>query len=680
MPLFGPPNIEKLRTKGNVKGLTKALCSKSMDLRQTAAKALDTLNWQPGRDQIGALYWIGKREWDKCIDIGESAVEPLVAVLLNVNSVEKLRQDAAQALGQIGDSRAVEPLIVALADKNAEGRRRAAEALGRIGDDRAVEPLIVALADMNGDVHISAAVALGRIGDDRAVDSLIRNIEGVDGVPWKLGIREALVKIGAPAVEPLIVALADKDMNRKVRRRAAEALGRIGDDRAVEPLIVALADMNDEDRQWAANALGRIGDDRAVEPLIVALADKNEDSIAPMMVAWALGQIGDDRAVDSLIRNIEGRHRVWNEGIREALVKIGAPAVEPLIVALADKNAEGRRRAAEALGRIGDDRAVEPLIVALADMNNKDRQWAAEALGNIGKPAVGQLLVALKDDNPDVRALAASTLEQIGDAKIVKSLVPLLRDSNSHVRNAALKALQEFRWEPDEDVEQAAFWLVSGEVSRLGELDGKAVKQLLIESMEWQMDQSDWFIKGQIAKLLVRPGILARDSALARVVDELDAYARKCEEELNEMFQNPRKISLYADVPKTDGRIFGDYENLLAEATTYFVSTSGDGSGGTWYIYDNSPSRSAVKALCHIVTPVSTNLLHHIRRLRDLEVREQDAEVEYDAEHPSGMAYRNEVLSFKSQRKLAAAELARRGNPKYDLSVFKAEGCWRIPA
>jgi len=460
MPLFGPPNIEKLRTKGNVKGLTKALCSKSMDLRQTAAKALDTLNWQPGRDQIGALYWIGKREWDKCIDIGESAVEPLVAVLLNVNSVEKLRQDAAQALGQIGDSRAVEPLIVALADKNAEGRRRAAEALGRIGDDR----------------------------------------------------------------------------------------------------------------------------------------------------------------------------------------------------------------------------AVEPLIVALADMNNKDRQWAAEALGNIGKPAVGQLLVALKDDNPDVRALAASTLEQIGDAKIVKSLVPLLRDSNSHVRNAALKALQEFRWEPDEDVEQAAFWLVSGEVSRLGELDGKAVKQLLIESMEWQMDQSDWFIKGQIAKLLVRPGILARDSALARVVDELDAYARKCEEELNEMFQNPRKISLYADVPKTDGRIFGDYENLLAEATTYFVSTSGDGSGGTWYIYDNSPSRSAVKALCHIVTPVSTNLLHHIRRLRDLEVREQDAEVEYDAEHPSGMAYRNEVLSFKSQRKLAAAELARRGNPKYDLSVFKAEGCWRIPA
>ena len=48
------------------------------------------------------------------------------------------------------------------------------------------------------------------------------------------------MKIGAPAVEPLIAALRDKDWH--VREGAAEALGWIKDPSAVEPLIGALKD------------------------------------------------------------------------------------------------------------------------------------------------------------------------------------------------------------------------------------------------------------------------------------------------------------------------------------------------------------------------------------------------------------------------------------------------------
>jgi len=58
-----------------------------------------------------------------------------------------VQQKAALALGKIGDSRAVEPLIWALRDKNEPVRRCAAEALGKIKDDRAVEPLIRALKE-----------------------------------------------------------------------------------------------------------------------------------------------------------------------------------------------------------------------------------------------------------------------------------------------------------------------------------------------------------------------------------------------------------------------------------------------------------------------------------------------------------------------------------------------------
>ena len=53
------------------------------------------------------------------------------------------------------------------------------------------------------------------------------------------------------------------------------ALGKIGDARAVEPLITVLKDVNSNTREGAAIALGRIGDARAIEPLEQALTDDN---------------------------------------------------------------------------------------------------------------------------------------------------------------------------------------------------------------------------------------------------------------------------------------------------------------------------------------------------------------------------------------------------------------------
>jgi HEAT repeat protein len=131
-----------------------------------------------------------------------------------------------------------------------------------------------------------------------------------------------------------------------VRQAAAEVLGKIGDPRAVEPLIAALKDAEWRVRAAAAYALGKIKDPRAVEPLIAAL--KNESRAA---AAYALGEIKDPRAV------------------------------EPLIAALKDKDV--RASAAEALGKIGDPRAVEPLIDALQDKEWFVRRTAAEALISI---------------------------------------------------------------------------------------------------------------------------------------------------------------------------------------------------------------------------------------------------------------------------------------------------------
>jgi len=75
---------------------------------------------------------------------------------------EVVRNDAARILGEIGDQRAVDPLIDALEDENEIWiiRELAAMALGEIGDPRAINPLIDALKDEESLVRTAAAEAL----------------------------------------------------------------------------------------------------------------------------------------------------------------------------------------------------------------------------------------------------------------------------------------------------------------------------------------------------------------------------------------------------------------------------------------------------------------------------------------------------------------------------------------
>ena len=75
----------------------------------------------------------------------------------------------------------------------------AAEALGKIGDPRAVEPLITDLKDMRyiGGVNASAADALVKIGAP-AVEPLIATLKDSDGDVWRVATAYALVKIGRP--------------------------------------------------------------------------------------------------------------------------------------------------------------------------------------------------------------------------------------------------------------------------------------------------------------------------------------------------------------------------------------------------------------------------------------------------------------------------------------------------
>jgi HEAT repeat protein len=99
--------------------------------------------------------------------IGDArVVEPLLAALNDQDSA--VRERAARALGRIGDARAVEPLLAALNDQDRPERSCSEQKFP------SVEPLLAALNDQGSSaVRRAAARALGQIGDARAVEPLL---------------------------------------------------------------------------------------------------------------------------------------------------------------------------------------------------------------------------------------------------------------------------------------------------------------------------------------------------------------------------------------------------------------------------------------------------------------------------------------------------------------------------
>jgi HEAT repeat protein len=76
-------------------------------------------------------------------------------------------------------------------------RAKVADSLGQIGDPRAVEPLIfVLLHDDNLDVRTWAATALARIGDERAIEPMKQVYFSITDQDARYNIAEALMDFG----------------------------------------------------------------------------------------------------------------------------------------------------------------------------------------------------------------------------------------------------------------------------------------------------------------------------------------------------------------------------------------------------------------------------------------------------------------------------------------------------
>ena len=130
-----------------------------------------------------------------------------------------------------------------------------------------VEGLIKGLKHWDCDLRARAAFYLGETNDPIAVEALIFAMENDDADHVKMESAKALAKIGDErAIGPLV-----KQSNKKeswMRRDIAESLGILGDERGIKPLIRLSKDQDEYVRIHAIRALGEFDNARVIKPLV----------------------------------------------------------------------------------------------------------------------------------------------------------------------------------------------------------------------------------------------------------------------------------------------------------------------------------------------------------------------------------------------------------------------------
>jgi HEAT repeat protein len=229
--------------------------------------------------------------------------------------------------------------------------------------------LLAALHDPDSHIRSRAALRLGDLREMAALDALVQALAADADLNVREDITWALVRLGEPAVAPLVALLRDGDA--AARHSAAHALGKIGHVGGVDGLIVALHDTDAAVRAKSAFALGQIADPRAI-PALASLLGSEDDGL--------------------------------REIVNQVLPEFGAAALPAVAAALDNPRPQTREQAADILGMIGDKAAVPALTRALSDAEWQVRFAAVTALGELGAGQTAAPLI--EDPNPQVRAIA----------------------------------------------------------------------------------------------------------------------------------------------------------------------------------------------------------------------------------------------------------------------------------
>ena len=197
-----------------------------------------------------------------------------------------------------------------------------------------------------------------------------------------------------------------------MRRAAVEALGRLGDARALEPLIALFKDKDPDVRMATVRALSTLKDPRAIPALIVILTDDQRQARDAALGALQRLDPQWDRsdAAQQVIPELENAHRSREYWVRQA-------ASEVLVRIAQARNDSRSLEDNDSNGVLVEAPLVVQLLAGLLRDGDRDfRLAAAESLGRLGDPRTTRVLnEARQDIDPWVKSAAERAYEEVQD-------------------------------------------------------------------------------------------------------------------------------------------------------------------------------------------------------------------------------------------------------------------------
>lgn len=319
-----------------------------------------------------------------------------------------------QALTALGTHDRV-TLIGLLRDPDEPVRREAVTALGRLGPNAEATLALIGLLgnDASPDVRRQAAYSLGHIqpegGTEQpplAVTSALLDALRIGPSAVREAVAYALGRTGGPAAEKALRELLRHGTTEAESVAAAEALGQLKSEAALDDLVAVLLNSPDRPglRRASAAALGALGKPAAALPLATALDDR--DPFVQRQAQQSLEQIPMSR--ENLARALQHRSpRIRLVAVSQA-GKSSDPEVVPLLItALADSDADVRQAAITALGAHRDPKSIDRLEHAARSesdppSDNRLTQFGAlSALATIPDLQAFQAILALAQESSD---------------------------------------------------------------------------------------------------------------------------------------------------------------------------------------------------------------------------------------------------------------------------------------
>jgi hypothetical protein len=186
--------------------------------RGYALQKLKDNGWSPSTGKERAYCLFASYRLEQIFDKDENAEQILTEILSDEDESGALRMNAADVLGKAKIRNAVNPLISLIDSEDTGLHNHAVIALGQIGDPRAIDPLIEVLGlyddDLRSGISIYAARSLARIGGEKVFNALKDTLKGTYSFSMQSALNLCIAALEIEIYIKKLENISDYDFER----------------------------------------------------------------------------------------------------------------------------------------------------------------------------------------------------------------------------------------------------------------------------------------------------------------------------------------------------------------------------------------------------------------------------------------------------------------------------------